>query len=254
MTYQPTLNSRERILLMGPAGTGKSWAAYDMAKQVLEANNTVFVVDNDFSFGRMSEESPYEGDAGDLTVTDCFPDDWEAMLLALENAVESGQRDDMLILDSITPTWQAAQDWYADEVFGKSLDEFFLEQRKAAGQGQAFDGWKDWGVINKVYGRMYRYINRFPGHVVLTAEIDGLGDTEDKDTRSLYGNRRVKPRGQKSLGHRVNTILLTGKQRDGTFTLSTIKDRGREHDRMEDEEYKSFVLSYLVARAGWKSQ
>lgn len=247
--YTPTLNSRERILLMGPAGTGKSWSAYDMAKEVLAAGHAVYVLDNDFSFERMSEESPPPEPP---EVTHVFPDDWPGLIQTLEQYVDAATRDDMLIVDSMTPTWQAAQDWYADEVFGKTLDEFFLEQRKAAGNGQAFDGWKDWGVINKVYGRLYRLLNRFPGHVVLTAEVDGLSDTEDKDTRSLFGNRRVKPRGQKSLGHRVNTILLTGKQRNGTFTLTTIKDRGREHDRMDDEEYTSFVHSYLVVHAGWK--
>lgn len=249
MTYAPTLNSRERILLMGPAGTGKSWAAFDVAKQVVEAGHRVYVLDNDFSFERMAETQQLDTDS--FEHYDVFADDWTAHITALEKAVADAGRDDLLIIDSITPLWQAAQDWYADEVFGKSLDEFFLETRKAAGNGQAFDGWKDWGVINKVYGKLYRLMNRFPGHVILTAEIDTLADTEDKDTRSLYGSHRVKPRGQKSLGHRVNTILLTAKSRQGDFSMSTVKDRGREDDRMDGEEYTSFFNSYFVARAGW---
>ena len=231
---------------MGPAGTGKSWAAFDVAKQV---QGHVWVLDNDFSFERMAETAGIDTER--FTHHDLFADDWQGHIDALEKIVEAADRDDLLIIDSITPLWQAAQDWYADEVFGKSLDEFFLESRKAAGTGQAFDGWKDWGVINKVYGRLYRLINRFPGHVIMTAEIDTMSDTEDKDSRSLYGSHRVKPRGQKSLGHRVNTILLTAKDRKGVFSMSTVKDRGREDDRMDHEEYTSFFNSYFIARAGW---
>ncbi len=253
MTYQATLNSRERILLMGPAGTGKSWAAMDFAKQVLAGGNgnSVYVLDNDFSYERMLETSTVDN-RENMYVKDLYADDWEAHITALKGFIESAERDDLLIIDSISPLWQAAQDYYSTEVFGSDLSEFFLETRKASGKGQAFDGWKDWGIINKVYGQLYRLMNRFPGHVIMTAEVTGLSDTEDKDARAMYGSHRLKPVGQKSLGHRVNTILLTGKDRAGNFSLSTVKDRGREDDRMDNEEYTSFFRSYIMVRAGWE--
>lgn len=249
MSYEPTLNSRERILLMGGAGTGKSYAAYSVAKRV---HGNVNVLDNDFSFERLLELG--DGEYSDITVHEMQPDDWATLIDTLTKIVETAERDDLLIIDSMTPTWQAVQDWYADEIFDKGLDEFFLDARKqmSGNKVDGFDGWKDWSVINKVYGRLYRLINRFPGHVILTAEAEPITAETDPELKKIYG-RRVKHRGQKSLPHKVSTILQTSKTRAGEYQLTTVKDRGREAEYSFDEDsYSDFFMSYFVGAAGWK--
>lgn len=246
--YQPTLNSRERILLVGGAGTGKSYAAFSVARKI---PGTAFVVDNDFSFERLVEMSDTPADQ--FTITDVQPDDWTALIEAVTQAVDRADRDDLLVIDSMTPTWQAVQDWYADEIFDKGLDEFFLDARKqmTGNKVEGFDGWKDWSVINKVYGRLYRLINRFPGHVILTAEAEPITADTDPEMKKIYG-RRIKHRGQKSLPHKVSTILQTSKSRDGEYELTTIKDRGREAEYSFNEDViQDFFMSYLVGCAGW---
>lgn len=248
MTYQPKLQSRERILLVGGAGTGKSYSAFSVATNT---SGHVYVIDNDFSFMRLMEMGGEFDER--YTIHDLQPDDWEGLIGALEDAVNNGDRDDLLIIDSMTPTWQAVQDWYADEIFGKGLDQFFLDARKqmTGNKVEGFDGWKDWSVINKVYGKLYRLINRFPGHVILTAEAEPITADTDPEMKKIYG-RRIKHRGQKSLPHKVNTILQTSKSRDGKYELTTIKDRGREANySFTEDTYVNFFLSYFVGCAGW---
>lgn len=244
MTYTSNLNSRERILLLGGPGTGKSFGAYKLAKAM--SKGVTYVIDNDFSWGRMFE---VEGDINS-DLTEVYSDDWAYFMDKLEAIVEASTSDDVLIIDSITPTWQAVQDWYAGEIFGKSLDQFFLDARKqmSGNKVEGFDGWKDWSVINKVYGRMYHLLNRFKGHVILTAEAEPVTAETDPELKKVYG--RVKHRGQKSLPHRVNTILQLAKTRQDEYSFTTVKDRNRM--RMEETPYgEDLSIAYLIGVAGW---
>jgi len=248
--FKAKLNSRERILLLGGAGTGKSYSAYSVAKRVAEADNKVFVIDNDFSFERLAEIDPVDGT---FILRLLQPDEWAEMLEALESFIAAAGKDDLLIVDSMTPTWQAVQDWYCDQIFDKGIDEFFLDARKqmTGDRVEGFDGWKDWSVINKSYGKLYRLINRFPGHVILTAEAEPITADTDPELKKIYG-RRVKHRGQKGLPHKVNTILQTSKTSAGKYELTTIKDRGREADySFKEDEFTDFFLTYFVGAAGW---
>lgn len=252
-TYSPTLNSRERILIMGGPGAGKSYSAYQVARRVLEAGHDVWAFDNDFSFERMKElDPPVLGEGATIVHYELQPDEWSELMSGLEYAIEKADRDDLLIVDSMTPTWQAAQEFFTDQIFEKGIDEYFLDARKnlTGNKLDTYDGWKDWSVINKIYGKLYRLLNRFPGHVILTAEAEPLGPDADKDLKALLGPVRVKPRGQKALAHRVNTVVYVMQNRDGSREMRVAKDRGREID-VEGEPLDDFFRSYFVGRAGW---
>jgi hypothetical protein len=250
--YQPKLRSRERHLIMGAAGTGKSQACFDVAKAV---DGRVFVIDNDYSWERMIETDP-DGGLIDLELSEVYHDDWKGLITATASAVEQGGRDDLLVVDSMTPTWQAVQDYFTDEVFGQDADDYFLQVRKEQGERgsklEAYDGWKDWTVINKLYGRLYRNLARFPGHVMLTAEVEALGTGDGAEIKGLFGPYRVKPRGQKRLAHTSNTIVLLGKDRAGEFSMTVCKDRGREKDEtIENESWDDYAVDFMVGVAGW---
>lgn len=253
MKLAPKLRSRERVLVFGPAGSGKSQACYDVASTV---TGRVFAIDNDYSWERMIETDPAGGGDMALELDDVYHDDWKGLIRATENAVEEGGRDDLLVIDSMSPTWQAVQDYFTDEVFGVESDAYFLQVRKQQGDKgsslEAFDGWKDWSVINKLYGRLYRNIARFPGHVMLTAELEALSGVDDRDAKGVFGPYRAKPRGQKRLAHTVNTIVMLGKDRAGEFSMTVCKDRGRERDeKIENESWGNFANDFMVGVAGW---
>ena len=91
MKYQPKLRSRERILVFGPAGSGKSQACYDVASVV---PGHVFVVDNDYSWERMIETDPTGGGDMQLQLDDVYHDDWKQLIAAAELAVAEGRRVD----------------------------------------------------------------------------------------------------------------------------------------------------------------
>lgn len=250
MKYQPKLRSRERVLVYGPAGAGKSQACYDVAKIV---DGRVFVIDNDYSWERMMEVDP-QGDSINMELDEVYHDDWSGLIAATERAVNEGGRDDLLVVDSMTPTWQAVQEHFTDEIFGKDIDAYFLEIRKqASGKSlEAFDGWKDWQVINKMYSRLYRNIARFPGHVMLTAEMDNLTGSEEGDVKGVFGPYRTKPRGQKRLAHTVNTVVMVTKSRAQDFAMTVVKDRGREKEEaIVNEEFTDFGADFMVGVAGW---
>lgn len=250
MKYQPKLRSRERVLIYGPAGAGKSQACYDVAKIV---TGDVYVIDNDYSWERMMEVDR-NTDGFHLDITETYHDDWQALIVATEHAVKNSDRDDLLIIDSMTPTWQAVQEHFTDEIFGKDIDAYFLEMRKqASGKSlEAFDGWKDWQVINKMYSRLYRNIARFPGHVMLTAEMDNLTGSEEGDVKGVFGPYRTKPRGQKRLAHTVNTVVMVTKSRAQDFAMTVVKDRGREKEEaIVNEPFTNFGTDFMVGVAGW---
>lgn len=249
--YEPKLRSRERTLVYGPAGSGKSQACYDAAKLV---NGRVWVIDNDYSWERMMEVDP-DGGSIDMQLDEVYHDDWPGLMRATEDAVKEASREDMLVVDSMTPTWQAVQEHFTDEVFGQDIDAYFLEVRKQQGGGknlEAFDGWKDWQVINRMYSRLYRNIARFPGHVMLTAEMDALSGGEESDVKGLFGPYRTKPRGQKRLAHTVNTVVMVTKSRAQEFNMTVVKDRGREkQEAIVNEEFADFGKDFLIGVAGW---
>lgn len=253
---KPRIEPRERILTFGVQGTGKSNAILTVAKRCPE--NTFYVVDNDDSYERLLAE-----DYPDLTnVKVEQPDDWEEHLEVIEGFSREMDADDWLVVDLLTEPWDLVQDWFTDKVFHKDIEEYFLEvriakQRAKAESGKdkkslgAMDGWMDWPVINKQYRKLSKLLINRPGHLYCTAELSPITKEEDdKDIRGMFGPYGVKPKGQKRMGHMMQTVLLLGKDRAGTYTMTTVKDRGREE--MEDEEYTDFAKDYLMGIAGWR--
>jgi hypothetical protein len=166
--------------------------------------------------------------------------------------------DDWLIFDSMSPTWEAVQEWFIERVHGQSIDDYFMDVRmkkentkgkdsKALG---ALEGWMDWPVINKVYFRLYKQLMATPGHLYMTAEQVAVNDDEGREIKGLFGPYGVKPRGQKKLGHLPQTVLLFTKNRAGEYAITTIKDRNRIE--LESQPIEDFMRDYMVKIAGWR--
>ncbi len=251
MILKPSIKPRERILTFGAAGTGKSHAALTIARKTA---GTTFVIDNDLAYERLI--------ATDFTdIEDRVEvfnlDEWDEYIPALREINTKAERDDWLVVDSMTPTWSQVQSAFVEKIHGKEIDDYFLQVRRTkqdAKKGSplgALEGWMDWPVINSMYFKLYRTMLKFPGHVYCTAEMGMISsDDTDKDTRLMFGGWGVKPIGQKRLPHIYNTVLIMKKTRVGEWTMTTTKDRGRED--MDEEEVGDFAMTYLRGVAGWK--
>lgn len=257
MTLSTPLLARERILLMGGYEAGKTKAWCEIARMLHSTGSParVFVADTDRSWERMSITY---GALPNLTVKDAFDfDETDRVLKGFSSSKPT--RDDWLVIDMITKLWAYSQAGFSEKAFGKQIDEWFVEAKRA-GEGIGGDYGSNWGVINRMYDRLFTYIMRWPGHVLActpVAEVrepdrSGKGGDEP-EIRNVFGRFGVKPEGQKSLGHQFHTILLmvnASTARENKWTMTTVKDR--ERGKVAGKVVKGFVLDYLVGVAGWQ--
>ncbi len=257
VSYGPSIQARERILAFGPPGVGKSNAILTVARRC--PGSQFYVLDNDYAYDRLLATDFTELSNVEVAVADEWPD----YVPQIKKWKEAGvNKDDWLVIDSMSATWPVVQSYFIEQVFGKEDDDYFLkfrmmQQEKGGRQkgesGNPLEGFTDWSVINKMYNRLYVEIAKWPGHVYLTAESEVISkDEKDRAVKATFGSFGVKPRGQKRLGHTTHTVLLMMKGQTGRYTVSTVKDRGRVE--LEDEEMGDFGKDYLVAVAKWRPQ
>lgn len=254
MTLRPKISPRERILTFSTFGAGKSNALLTIARKC--PTDTFHVLDNDFAYERLLATD--FADLSNVHVTNC--DEWQDYIPTIKRIGGDMGRDDWLVLDSTTATWDAVQGWFVEQIHGESIEEYFMEVRakKAANRNSdkkslgALEGWMDWPVINKQYVRLYNALLNVTGHLYLTAELTVLGSEsdEDRETKALFGPHGVKPKGQKRLGHIPHTVLLLSKSRTGEYRMTTVKDRGRRE--VEQEPVTDFSKDYLMRLGGWR--
>lgn len=253
----PTSKAKERILLFGREGTGKTYAWCTIANWLRRTDTPghFYAIDTDMAVGRMADAWPdFESNVtwGDAA-------DWPDYGKLLDSYIASGTEHDWLVVDLIDKAWDAVQNYFIEQVHGKAADEWFLEFRSAGKSGHPLAGefGINWSVINKLYSAWIGRVLRFPGHVLCCAPADTLqgvtgqgAGRSDPEAIEIFGRLGVKPKGQKSLGHQFHTILLMTTKRDG-WACTTAKDRSRE--RLTNSPMSDFVLNYLVPVGGWQT-
>jgi hypothetical protein len=251
------LGVSERILAFGPQGSAKTSHLLSIARFAkLSGSDAIFyIADTDAAFPRMLV-GQYAG-LDNIRPMGCYtwPD-----LERFATTVAQARPQDWISLDFIGTAWQMVQDHFTREVFNQQPGNYFLEVRKAQGKDTrsslgAFEGWVDWPVINALYRQtIHPILFQSVANVYATCKVDDLSSekkpTEDTTTRQLFARFNVKPVGQKDLPYQFHTVLLTGRDAHGGFTLNTIKDREREEVR--GLVVTNFVTDYLVKIGGWK--
>lgn len=275
LTLQSPNRSRERILVMGHEGGGKSSNILYLADRCPDA--TFWIVDTDRSYERLIETDhsnltnirlggyEYEG-WGEL----CFGKDlnvheWEGQVALIKEAQGQMGYDDWLIIDLEDKLWETVQEYFIEKVFGGDIDAYFMQTRlmiehskKSNSEDKekktlgALEGWKDWPVINKIYHQhVSKPLLQSPGHLYIVTGAQSLSEkNEDKGIKELYGALGTKPKGQKGTGHLMQTVLFqTYNPRNDQRKLETVKDRGRAMWR--GEVFEDFVEDYFIGTAGW---
>lgn len=278
----------ERILSIGITGSGKSYQWLKIARRLkpIGAKFRVVDTDNDIDFmlrTQFPDLLPEEG--GNVYAFPAYswpeyekavkwiqqikltPEQLNSMDKYLQLAYRTPTRPiDWVVVDKSNNAWKTVTDYFVTEVFGEDTGEYFLQVRKklwAAGDIgksgkkavstmlEGLDGWKDYAVINKLYGDWINpIVYRVKCHVYATADVDQLDKNEkDPEILSLYGDLRIKAAGQKAIGGQMHTILLLipGKDR---WLVTTVKDRsGRRY--FEKTPLTDLYTQYLFFRAGW---
>lgn len=261
------LRSKERILIFGHEGTGKSTDFLHIAAAIPGQN--FYVVDNDNAYDRLVDTFQQEHDvqlsnvfiAGQDFAQDQDPYSWDGFKNSLSEAMRLMDGEDWLSVDMLSKAWDNVQEWFIESIFQEDIDDYFLkvrmekERMKSADKSKkslgALEGWMDWPVINQTYHkRVSTPLLRCPGHLFCVSEAQKLSDDDDKGIKELYGPIGARPKGQKRSGHIMQTVIMQGRKRGGEFTLTGVKDRGR--GLWNGEVMENFALDYLVNTAGWE--
>ena len=254
--FAPAKPLREKILLYGGAGAGKTTAILQIARAIQPQGNRVHVVDTDD--GLMKGWALEFEDCENIERHRVYGFD---QYIDVSERIRAEARDgDWVAVDMISHAWDSVQRYFTDQIFKKNLGEYFLEARRQMEErggkkkkGSAFDGWQDWSVINGVYKDWIQpLIWGMPFHLIATASASTVGDDDEDEIRRLFPTG-IKPAGQKHLPHEFDTVIFmeSPKDREQKRRLATtFKDRGRKP--FTDELLLNFPVQYLMARAGWR--
>ncbi len=242
-------HSPERILFYGMEGTGKTYSMFKIAQAL---GGKLYCIDTDFSSIRTCAEFP------DVETEIVHPEGWGDYIAALNDFSRSAGLTDVVGVDMVGPAWEAAQEHFTDRVFGKDLENYFLETKKMKMEenkkGNIFDGTKDWPIINKIYFKFPNKIMRLNAKtniVLVAAATELISDLESTEIISTYNGVGLKPKGQKHIGHLAHTVVYCSRNsKNKEFRMTTVKDRGRE--LISNQPINDFAIDYLLNVAGWE--
>jgi hypothetical protein len=267
---QSPWRSRERILSFGNESTGKSTALLHIARSALPTGARFWILDNDNAYDRLLETdfADIADHPGLLFAGRDFgfdPYEWNGSTQSIAEAVgrirDEHTPDDWLVIDFADKLWAQVQEWFIENLFGSKPEDYLLQLRMSKTRKKdggddvnlgIFEGFMDWPVINSQYhSKISRPVLRdLKGHLFWIAQGQKNDKQDDKQTQEIYGAYGSRPMGQKGSRHAMQTVIAFGRKRDGTYTLESMKDRGRE--KWMGEAYTNFATDYLVNTAGWK--
>lgn len=233
---------REKILVYGNAGSGKSYSWLTLAQRLKDA--TFWVLDTDDAIPRMRAHE-FDG-LENLVVMPCTR--WEQYGEALRRARDEAKPGDWVVVDFISSAWQAVQDYFVHEIFGVSSAEYFMRVRAELKEGtkklETLSGWTDWVVIKKLYGEWLHTLKYelAEQHLFATSPLKLFGPETPREIRQTFAGMPGTPAGEKNLPYEFHTILYLEKPAGGEWNMTTVKDRGRVE--MDGQRVKNFYLQY----------
>ena len=242
---------RERILLCGPPGSGKSYAALTIARRY--TNSQFWVLDTDQAWPRMM--SGQFSDLQNVHVFEC--NQWEDYIAALTSIKKQAVSGDWLIVDFMSTAWDDVQDYFIREVFDQNVEAYYLARRKEAKKSakslEVFEGWVDWPVIKAQYkGFRVRHIGMDlrQCHQLFTTAIRSIQKGETDAGRLSFSPYGGYPAGEKNLPYQCHAVLMMSRPRLGVWELSSYKDR--ERPLLDHAELTDFAKDYVLKVAKLK--
>jgi len=265
--------TRERILLAGAPGSGKTYSWLTIAEAL--PKSTFWVIDPEDGVERnrldffpdVKNIKYYFTPYWTKELSKIGLDRWEGGVMeAFKEIKEKVKENDWVIVEALGALWDMAQGGFVDQVFDKGIGEYFLEARlefqKLAKSGKgtrlnALEGFKDWVVIKKMHNDdlIVPICYQLHVHSIFTSSLSitqrGEASKEDADIQSFYGDSLIRVDGEKRNPFRVQTIIACrGTPKKGFMLNTMFKERGKRK-WLEDAKNVNFFYQYLVSVAGW---
>ena len=245
---------RERILVYGQPGSGKSYAHLKTAEAY--PGSKFYIIDTDDSIPRM-----LDGEFSHLNNVEVYPAwNWLGCRKALDDIRPKVKNRDWVVVDMLCSTWDFVQSFFVEEIFGQDIASYFLQARKELKEGasslSALKGWTDWSVINKLYQTWINEITyQLPCHKFFACKATAVRREDEPNIRDTYSDFGARPEGEKRNTFRVHSIFLLTHDRSGYYISTVGKDRGRlklENTPLTPEQ--NFATKYLQLFAGWEKE
>jgi hypothetical protein len=263
--------ARERILVIGGTGDGKTSALLSIAAwhQKRGSDARFYVVSSgDLAYEQMLSAPAYEH-LTNVEYEDCFEyPEWMDvgrgfLKAAKKRAEKQDSSEDWLVVDLYSSLWTVVQDYYITGVRGEDGDDFWTAAAKSAeGSNSGWALYEDinWQVANKLYREFsQRVMGRWPGHVLAISAVKPVDREKggkvaegDANIAEWFGRLGVKPGGQKDMAYEFRDIVLTKKLANGGFTLTTAKARERDEVLKGEGWDRDFYQKFLMKVCGWK--
>lgn len=255
-----TNGPKERILVMGGPGAGKTRAYLSIAKllQSTGSDATMYVIDTDYAVEYMLKQGFPELQ----NVVYSEVGDWHEYMSAVKDFQKQISPGDWIVADLLNYAWEAVQEHYSTEAYGKDLASHFMERKRVASRksDEQWDGASDWTIIKPLYRQFVnRFFYRHRAHVFATAGVKPLtreGKWKDNnEVVATFGNIGYKPEGEKRTPHHLHAVIHLKRSLTGEFLMNTAKDRERP-DMIDvslgnEENPGSFAKAYLMGVGGW---
>jgi ABC-type oligopeptide transport system ATPase subunit len=262
VAFVPPGNLRERILLFGGAGGGKTTAGLQVARAIQDQGGRLFVLDTEHGTDKLLQNE--FSDLKNVVVHHVY--DFPSYVEAADAVKAECRKDDWVQVDLVGMAWDAVQRYFVEQVFGKNRGDYFLhirrEMQRVMDEGRdgkkrpnmrALDGWRDWTVVNAMYKDfILPLLYQVPAHLLACTMATAVSDEDEEDVKRLFP-MGLKPAGQKDLPHQFDTVILLEPPRDKERKrrlATTFKDRGRP--TFSDQLLLNFPAQYLMQRAGWR--
>lgn len=249
---------REKFLIIGGAGSGKTTAPLSMmwwAKQSDDDRKCYWLDTDDESILHVLNEPKYEGmlaeEGGNLHVSSAYK--WDDYVRFTEETMKVVKRGDVIVIDFISHAWKAVQNDYLENEVKKKRSEALLD---AARKG--LSGWElysvdfNWQIINPRYFEWIDPLLIASGaHIFMIAEEEVINQKRpsDDDVAHMREFGNFKAVGQKKLPHQCRTFLRFQHLARGRVMTTMGKDRARP--MLQAVDLSDFYKDYMCKVAGW---
>ena len=232
---------RERVLLMGPPNSGKSYQLIRVYQALLEQGKEMAIIDLEDKLS-----ATMEGLKLSLPRKFYVCLTWEEYVEAINKL--NMRENEWIGVDRIDLSWSYVQRWYSQEKYQRELSEKLLESAKQMKKASMFTPMftqGDWQPVNEAYdSATLKLLYRSRCNIIMTTGIRGADSDNALDVFSSLG---VTNRGQKELQHQPHSaFLLFQRKRDRQlhWYITTGKDLPNRL-LFEDEEIFDFFLQYV---------